>query len=559
MHVAFARREDALRIDQMTNAETKGLPKSRPRMYAGLIAILCVAFALRVWGLGEWWLNPDEGIYYSILTRADFGGFWAELMANAHPPLYYVLLRILGLFTWDFLAFRFVSVLCGLGAVVGAWAVGRELGGRGSGGEAAGFISALLVALSPSAIGLSQVIRPYMLQLALLSGALYLLLRYQRAPTTRTLAWYVAFVLLALLTHYSSVLALGVFVLLVVYDGFEGGFGRPEWRRLALSHVVPVAVIGLLYLFHLRRLSTSPLADQALNGWLSFYMVDSPATAWLGFLGYQWLVVPDWARAPAALLLLSACVLAIVRSDARPAVIGVGALAAGVGAAAVHAYPFGATRHDVWLMAFTVPVLGWLGAWTVRMSRSRAVLSTGSFAAVLAIGAPLGSALGADDAPWAPSEQVLSRRNVTRMVNLLDPRAEPGLVVMSSQTFYLLLPFYPAERELAVFAQDSSIFHFPYGARQILVSGSWDFTAGPDVGAEDHLVGTLVRADAAFPDLSIGQRDEAALLVGGWRPPLIDELHSLSGPEPAVLDAPYVPGLFAFLLDLPALRRAFEP
>lgn len=541
----------------MTNAEAPAPPTSPLWRYAGLSVVL-IALALRLWGLTEWWLNPDEGIYYSILTRADLAGFWTELMANAHPPLYYLLLRVLGFFTWDFIAFRFVSVLCGLAAVVGAWAVGRELGGRGIGGEVAGLLSALLVAVSPAAIGLSQVIRPYMLQLALLSGALYFLLRYQRAPSTRSLAGHVTLMVLALLTHYSSVLALGAVLCIVAYDGLSRGFDRAPWKRLAVGQVAPVVTIGLLYVLHLRRLSTSPLAGDALNGWLSFYMVDSPSTAWLGFLGYQRLLVPDWARAPAALLLLTACGAAIVRRDARPAVMGLSALAVGVAAAALHEYPFGATRHDIWLMAFTVPVLGWLGAWTVRTSRSRAVLSTGSFAAVLLVGGPLGSALGADDAPWAPSEQVLSRTNVTRMVNVLDPEAEPGLVVMSSQTFYLLLPFYPREREQAVFAQDSSMFHFPYGARQILVSSAWDLTAGADVDAADHLVGTLDRAAVAFPDLSIGRRENAVLLVGGWRPPLIDELHSLTGPDPAVLDAPYVPGLFAFLLDLPALRRAFE-
>jgi hypothetical protein len=526
--------------------------------YGGLALVLSVALGLRVRGLTEWWLNPDEGIYYSTLTRADSAGFWTELMANAHPPLYYVVLRIVGLFTWDFVAFRSVSVLCGLGAVVGVWAVGRELAGRGTRGEVAGLCGALLVAVSPSAIELSQVVRPYMLQVALLSAALYFLLRYRRAPSPPHLAWYVAFVVLALLTHYSSVLAVGVFALAVAFDGSERGFHRSEWKAMAVAHLAPALVVGLLYALHLRQLSASPLADDALNGWLSYYMVDSPRTAWLGLLGYQWLVVPDWARAPAALLLLGACGVAIARRDPVPALMGLGALGVAVTAAALHAYPFGATRHDAWLLAFTVPVLGWLAAHVVEMSLPRAALAMGGVAAVLAAGAPLGDVLGADEAPWAPSERVLRQDNVARMVAFLDPQAEPDLILMSSQTFYLLLPFYPSEREQAVFAPDGAVFHFPYGARRVLVSSAWDFTAGPDADAAGHLVGTIARADAAFPELSLGGREDALLLVGGWRPPLIDELHSLSGPEPAVLDAPYVPGLFAFLLDLPALRRAFE-
>ncbi|MDH3423925.1 MAG: hypothetical protein OEN00_13100, partial [Gemmatimonadota bacterium] len=60
-----------------------------------------MGFALRLTGLSEYWVNPDEGIYYSTLTRVSSREFWAEVMANAHPPAFYVLLRGLGALTWD--------------------------------------------------------------------------------------------------------------------------------------------------------------------------------------------------------------------------------------------------------------------------------------------------------------------------------------------------------------------------------------------------------------------------------------------------------------------------
>jgi hypothetical protein len=145
-----------------------------------------------------------------------------------------------------------------------------------------------------------------------------------------------------------------------------------------------------------------------------------------------------------------------------------------------------------------------------------------------------------------------------RMSDLLDRSAEPELLVMSAQTFYLLVPHYPGERELAVFSADSTLFHFPYGERRVLVSQSWDFTAGPDPRVAGHLAHALARANRAFPDLSLDARDEAVLLVGGWRPPFVDELTSPSLSEPVTAGMRLVPGLFGFLLDLPALRRAFE-
>jgi hypothetical protein len=48
------------------------------------------------------------------------------------------------------------------------------------------------------------------------------------------------------------------------------------------------------------------------------------------------------------------------------------------------------------------------------------------------------------------------------------------------------------------------------------------------------------------------------LLVGGWRPPLVDELTSPSLSEPVTAGERVVPGFIGFLLDLPGLRRVFE-
>ena len=81
--------------------------------WAGAFALLTLGFILRVRGLSTYWLNPDEGIYYSALTRTSFGDFWADVIANAHPPAFYLLLRGLGLFTWDFVWLSGTSVLFG--------------------------------------------------------------------------------------------------------------------------------------------------------------------------------------------------------------------------------------------------------------------------------------------------------------------------------------------------------------------------------------------------------------------------------------------------------------
>jgi len=520
-----------------------------------LIALLVVAVAIRLGGIGDWWLNPDEGIYFSTMTRDTFAGFWEEVTANAHPPLYYLLLRAMGVVTWDFVVFRGFSLVAGLAAIVSVWAVARKLTGPGQVGAVACAVAGLLMVLAPGAVEQSQVMRPYMLQAALLGGALYALLRY--LDQGRGLVAYLALVLLALLTHYSSVLALGAFGLIVLHDGFSRGTDRKEWRTLLLAHAVPALALATIYLVHLRPLMASALADEALDGWLEPYMIGSPRQGWLAFLGFQHLLAPAWLRGPLALLTLAVLLAgARDRSTRRVAVVlGAGIMVA-AGAASLGVYPFGSTRHSAWLLVFVVPALGWGFAHMLSAPLRVGLMRTAALLTLLLVGGSVGQAIGTDAAPWSPSDQVIRRASVVQMLDLLDPDGTPELIVMGAQTFYLLVPFYAAERELAEHSPDGALFHFPLGTRRVLVSESWDFSfASGGAGAHD-LGEALTRADRAFPDLGIGEAEQAVLITGGWRPPLLDELLRASGEFPFIQGQRSEPGLWAFLLDLPAFREA---
>lgn len=544
-----------------------------------MIALLVAAAAVRVADLPDWWLNPDEGIYYSVLTRSDFSGFWQEVVANAHPPLYYLLLRAFSLVTWDFYWFRLFSVLCGVVAVWGAWAAGRELAlrdgqsvgqptvGQGTDPDrgvdlpaaVAGLLGALILALAPGLVALSQVMRPYTLQLALLIWALHFWLRFIRDSSARDLGGYLTLLCLALLTHYSSVLALGVFVAASAAVAWVERPDRPEVGRLAWGHLLPVALVAALYLVHMRDLAGSALADQALEGWLDPYMIDGPGDAWLAFLGFQHLLAHPWLRGPMALFLLAALGLAILRRRRTVWVLAGGALAVALVAAGLGLYPFGSTRHSVWALTFTVPAVGWLGgvlvSWSRRAHGLPRAVPTLLAALVLALGGPVGSALGMDRAPWAPTDRVLRRADVARMLEILEPTSEPELVLMSAQTFYLLIPFWAAHREQAAYSADSTAFHFPYGRRQVVVSTAWDFalsapTDGMNESAPPGDLGAFLETTRrTFPLVAPTERERAVILVGGWRPPFVDRLGAASSGHPFIHSVLNVPGLYAFDVD----------
>ncbi len=553
---------------------------SRHRALGG---VLVIGLALRLRGLTEWWLNPDEGIYYSILTRADFAGFWQEVTTNAHPPLYYLILRGFGALTWDFLWFRAFSVICGLAAIVAVWVAARELA-RGAMGsptdgapteepgepdsittrrfhfdEDAGLLAALVIAISPGAIELSQVMRPYMLLLALLASALFCLLRYRNGGSGRALVAYMGLVSLALLTHYSAVLALGVFGLLVLYEGARRGLYDARWQRMAFAQAIPGILFLSLYFFHVRALSGTDLAADALAGWLSPYMIDAPGDVWFAYLGFQYLVAIPWLMGPAALFTLWAIAWSAVGRDRTLAVVAGGGLLVAITVASIGVYPLGATRHSSWLLGFTAPAIGWLGGrllWSARI-RSQRFLPAAAIL-LLAIGGPVGVIIGVPKAPWAPTDQVLRVADLTQMIEFLDPAGEPEMMVMSAQTFYLFLPLYPKERETATESADGSLFHFTYGRRKVLVSRAWNFTAGEDRTAGSHLARVFPEADEAFPELRLREREPLVLLVGGWRPPFVDELLALANAAPIGSGLSAVPGLYAFELDMPPLLHALR-
>jgi hypothetical protein len=151
---------------------------------------------------------------------------------------------------------------------------------------------------------------------------------------------------------------------------------------------------------------------------------------------------------------------------------------------------------------------------------------------------------------------VLRQEDLTAMIDVLDPEAEPDLVLMSAQTFYLLSPFYPREREAATYSANDSLFHFDYGRRAVLVTRAWDLTLGDDRDLPGHIATVLAQAHSDFPDLRLDQRDGVSILIGGWRTPIVDELRASGADHRFLRNLRTVPGFYAFEVDAQGFRRA---
>lgn len=521
-----------------------------------LLAIVALALLLRAIGLDAWWLNPDEGIYYDVLTAPTWEAFWEGVRWNAHPPLFYLMLRGLGALTWDFYWYRVGSVVAGCAAAAALFLCAYELAGRGRRGTVAGTLCGLLIATSPWAVVASQIMRPYMLLLGLEALALYFLLRHLRERTIWTLLSFVACLCLALLTHYGALLAGAVLGALVARDVASRGPRDPGTLRLLAAGAVPGALAVALYVTHLRPLTVSSLAANALGGWLEPFLRDTPTGLWSSLLGFHAMLVGPRLAVPLALLLLGALAWAAWSRSWDLLALGGGALLLAGALAAMGLYPLGGSRHALWLTPFVLlPVACFVVAALGGDAPGRAFL-LGSIALLLATGGALGRALGADGVVPPQEERTLRRDDLGRILDAIASVPGSPPIVMSGQTHYMLLPLFEAERRVARQPDDGSFVRFEWAGRPVVASSSWDLRVRPaELRAANHLLALIQSVDRAWPDLGLADRREALVVFGGWPPEAsTGDLQALLSFDGVVSGRWTVPGLQVFLTDLAAYR-----
>src|SRR5262245_8598202 len=170
------------------------LPRKASHVVAGIIAALSAL--IRLPGLGSHWLNPDEGVHASIAALPTLAEVAAELPDHTDPPGFFLPLRLVALHTTEPAWLRLPSLCFGALAVLGVYAVGRR-----AFGTATGLVAAALLAVAPGEIALSQLVRQYTLQHALLAFALAALLGFLATGRRAALAAYALLLALALLPH----------------------------------------------------------------------------------------------------------------------------------------------------------------------------------------------------------------------------------------------------------------------------------------------------------------------------------------------------------------------
>ncbi|MGQ9803974.1 MAG: glycosyltransferase family 39 protein [Anaerolineae bacterium] len=202
-----------------------------------LLAGLWVAFALRVYRLGDqniWW---DEGLsIWAVRHSLVEITLWTA--GDVHPPLYFWLLwpwvRLAG--ESEFAA-RYLTVLVAMLTVAAMVPLGRWLGGR-----AVGTAALWLLALSRFHVWWSQEMRMYALAALCVTLSFYFLARAFSSRSRRDWAAWVGATVAALYTIYFSALLLVVQNLYVFIVGLRRADRWALWRRWLLAQGAALAL-----------------------------------------------------------------------------------------------------------------------------------------------------------------------------------------------------------------------------------------------------------------------------------------------------------------------------
>jgi hypothetical protein len=492
-------------------------------VHSNRLALLMLGVGLVV-RLGVAWgtfLNPDEALHYLIANQASWRAAYQASLTTAHPPLLILLLcfwRTLGVSEF---VLRLPSVLMGTAF---CWAYFKWL--TTTFGRAAGWIGFVLVTFLPPMISLSAEVRQYMLLLFFITSAAYLLERALAMNSVCLMLVSSICLYLGLLSHYSGFLfaaALGAYGLLRLLDEPPPIKVLTAWIS---SQVGALGIAVFLYLTHVSKQQGTTQTMQAMEEWLrkSYYHAghDNLLLFVLGrsFGVFQYIFGYLAAGDIAGLLFLAAVVLLFrgknASSQNRATAWQLGVLlflpfVLNCAAAIVKVYPYGGTRHCVFLIIFGLAGVSFVLARWVRQQTARGV-------AVAILVVAVCNVFGAPHRPFMLRRDQSSQQ-MNQAMNAVRREVSPGVPLFVDYQTSLLLNHYLCPQRAMPF--DGSITNLQAldcaGYRVISADPhTWRFDAHTFLGKWDELVRTR----------SLKPGDKVWVIQEGWDIKLATDLQN---------------------------------
>ena len=336
--------------------------ETRIQTHSERVALLLVAFGFLL-RLREAWgtfLTPDEALHFFIANRDSLTAVYRASLTQAHPPLLFFVLYALRPFGNSEFILRLPTILTG---TLFCWIFFNWL--RRLFGPTVGITGLVFAALLPPMVSLTAQVRQYGLLLLFLIGTAWLLERALAENSPKVMSFSAVCLWLAMLSHYSAFLftaVIGVYGLLRIRRNGTSPRTVIAW---VVGQVVAFALAVFLYIIHISKIKGTTMAEQAFDGWLRksyFHSGDNPVTFLVtrSFSFFQYifgqLVLGDLV----ALLFVAGIVL-LLRDRAQLsrrkhplAVLLLTPFLFNYAAALFDLYPYGGTRHCVFLAIFAI-------------------------------------------------------------------------------------------------------------------------------------------------------------------------------------------------------------
>jgi hypothetical protein len=225
--------------------------------------ILALGFIARLWAASGTFLNPDEAQHFLVANRTSLALAYRSSLTLAHPPL-----LIFVLYFWRYLGdselvLRMSSIITGIlfCFVFFKW-LKIILGGSTA------LLGLTFVCLLPPLVSLSSQVRQYSLLLLFMALAAYLFERSLAEDSARLMLFFLISLYLAMLSHYSAmffIASIGVYAAIRLVEKHNSMKVIITWL---VGQAGALALFIFLYRTHISKLKGSSLAEQATEGWL---------------------------------------------------------------------------------------------------------------------------------------------------------------------------------------------------------------------------------------------------------------------------------------------------
>jgi Dolichyl-phosphate-mannose-protein mannosyltransferase len=333
----------------------------------GLAPLLLLAggFLARFLLARSTFLNPDEALHYLLSVEPSWKATYQATLTTAHPPLLIVVLHGWQRLGHSELILRLPSVLAGTAFcwVMFCWVEDVT-------DSATALICLVLLSFAPSLVAASAEVRQYALLLFFEGLCLYLLDRAARQSSPGLMIGSMLSLYLALLTHYSSLffaLTIAVYALLRLRSTKSSQAVIAAWT---VGQLGALAIFSFLFITHLSALNSSALPERIASTWLhgstfhpgQDHLITFLATRTIRLFRY---LFSHGTIGVFALLLFAVGVVTLWRGNNLQA--GAGKPSSGQLAfvlllpfgiswmlVTAHLYPYGGTRHNLWLAGFVL-------------------------------------------------------------------------------------------------------------------------------------------------------------------------------------------------------------